>query len=140
MWYIAVSLIVLGCVAAGMSYREERRRRRTPGSEGEVSPLAEVRAIPADCCGLHDVCERDRLSAAAGKEIEYYEDEELDAYRRTASDAYPEAVVDEFREVLYTLKETEVAGWLRSLQLRDIRLPDALKDEAFLLAGKDGLI
>ena len=31
--------------------------------------------------------------------------------------AYDEAAVEEFSEVLYTLQEVEVAGWLRSLQL-----------------------
>ena len=45
-------------------------------------------------------------------------------------------VVEEFSEVLYTLREVEVAGWLRSLQLRGINLPDALKDEAFLIIGE----
>ena len=44
--------------------------------------------------------------------------------------------VEEFSEVLYTLREVEVAGWLRSLQLRGINLPDALKDEAFLIIGE----
>ena len=33
-------------------------------------------------------------------------------------------------------REVEVAGWLRSLQLRGINLPDALKDEAFLIIGE----
>ena len=47
-----------------------------------------------------------------------------------------EKEVEEFREVLYTLKEVEVAGWIRSLQLRGIELPDALKDEAFLILGE----
>ena len=44
--------------------------------------------------------------------------------------------MNEFRDVLYTLQEIEVAGWLRSLQLRAINLPDALKDEAFLIVGE----
>ena len=44
--------------------------------------------------------------------------------------------VEEFSEVLYTLREVEVAGWLHSLQLRGINLPDALKDEAFLIIGE----
>ena len=44
--------------------------------------------------------------------------------------------VNEFRDVLYTLQDVEVAGWLRSLQLRAISLPDALKDEAFLIVGE----
>lgn len=52
------------------------------------------------------------------------------------ADAYDEEAVEEFSEVLYTLREVEVAGWLRSLQLRGINLPDALKDEAFLIIGE----
>ena len=52
------------------------------------------------------------------------------------ADAYDEEAVEEVSEVLYTLREVEVAGWLRSLQLRGINLPDALKDEAFLIIGE----
>lgn len=52
------------------------------------------------------------------------------------ADAYDEDAVNEFRDVLYTLQEIEVAGWLRSLQLRAINLPDELKDEAFLIVGE----
>jgi hypothetical protein len=44
--------------------------------------------------------------------------------------------VEEFREVLYTCREEEVAGWSRSLQLRGIELPDELKDELFLIVGE----
>ena len=36
-----------------------------------------------------------------------------------------------FRDVLYTTLDVEVAGWIRSLQLRGIELPDDLKDEVF---------
>lgn len=67
------------------------------------------------------------------KKIEYYDDEELDRFRGLESDEYDEESVNEFREVLYTLQSEEVAGWLRSLQLRAVNLPDALKDEAFLI-------
>ena len=84
------------------------------------------------CCGLHEVCERDSLRAAA-EDIEYYEDEELDRFRgRTA---YSEEEVEEFREVLCTMRPDEVAGWIRSLGLRRVSLPDELRDEALLLLG-----
>jgi hypothetical protein len=73
------------------------------------------------------------LLAAVSRQITYYEDEELDSYRGTDADAYEEEAIDAFREVLYTLRETEVAGWLRSLQLRKVNLPDSLKDEALLI-------
>jgi hypothetical protein len=66
----------------------------------------------------------------------YYDDEELDAYRGTASDAYPETATDTFRDVLYTMRETEIAGWLQSLRQRGLQLPDALKDEVLLIVGE----
>ena len=92
-----------------------------------------IRDIAPDCCGQHEVCERDSLLAAVSKNIEYYDDEELDIYRGVASWEYDEKAIEEFSEVLYTMREVEVAGWLRSLQLRNINLPDKLKDEAFLI-------
>ena len=84
-----------------------------------------------ECCGLHEVCEKDSLLAALSKEIEYYNDEELDRFRGRTS--YSEEEVEEFREVLYTMRPDEVAGWLHSLELRRVALPDQLKDEAFLI-------
>ena len=111
MWYIVIGIIVLGVIP-------------------------EAREIPEECCGQHETCERDSLLAAVSKKIEYYDDEELDRFRGLESDEYDEESVNEFREVLYTLQSEEVAGWLRSLQLRAVNLPDALKDEAFLIVGE----
>ena len=103
---------------------------------GEISEIPEAREIPEECCGQHETCDRDSLLAAVSKKIEYYDDEELDRFRGLEGDEYEEDAVDEFREVLYTLQSEEVAGWLRSLQLRGVNLPDALKDEAFLIVGE----
>ena len=74
--------------------------------------------------------------AAVSKQIEYYNDEELDRFRGRGSDAYSPDEIEEFRDVLYTMRDDEVAGWLRSLQLRAVELPDELKDEAFLIVGE----
>lgn len=135
MWILIVALVVLGVVAAILGYFRNRHLRRQL-ERGEISEIPEPQEIPEVCCGAHEVCERDSLLAAVSKKIEYYDDEELDAYRGTPSDAYTEEAVNEFREVLYTLREVEVAAWLRSLQLRGIELPDDLKDEAFLIVGE----
>ena len=89
-----------------------------------------------ECCGQHEVCEKESLLAAVSKEIEYYEDEELDRFRGRAGDAYLPDEIEEFREVLYTMREDEVAGWVRSLQLRQVELPDDLKDEVFMIVGE----
>lgn len=68
--------------------------------------------------------------------MEYYEDEYLDTYRGRPSDHYDEAEIEKFQEVLYTMRNDEVAGWVRSLQLRGIELPDELKDEVFMIVGE----
>jgi hypothetical protein len=134
MWYLVSGLFFLGIFAAAAGVLSDRRRRRA-AERGETFPEDEV-ATPAECCGRHDVCARDGLLTAAGRPVEYFDDEELDAYRGLPSDAYSEDAADEFREVLYTLKAGEVTGWIRSLQLRGIHLPDTLKDEALLIAGE----
>lgn len=83
-----------------------------------------------ECCGQHEVCEKESLRAIR-EDIEYYEDEELDRFRGRTT--YTEEEVEEFREVLYTMRTDEVAGWMRSLQLRQVNLPNELKDEVILL-------
>lgn len=70
---------------------------------------------------------------ASVKEIEYYDDEELDDFIGRPSDSYTEEEVEKFSEVLYTMKQEDVAGWNRSLLLRGINIPDQLKDELVML-------
>lgn len=135
MWYILLSLLLLG-VAAAIAGVVRNRKLQRQLERGEIDAIPEPQEIQEECCGQHETCERDSLLAAVSKEIEYYNDEELDRYQGVEADAYDEAAVEEFSEVLYTLQEIEVAGWLRSLQLRGINLPDAIKDEAFLIAGE----
>ncbi|MCR5819377.1 MAG: phospholipase [Bacteroidaceae bacterium] len=84
------------------------------------------------CCGQHAVCERESLLAAASRDIEYYEDEELDRFRGRATDSFSDAETEEFREVLYTMRPDEVAGWIRSLTLREVPLPDGIRDEVLV--------
>ena len=118
MWYIVIGIIVLGVVAAIAGYFRNRKWQKML-ERGEISEIPEAQELVTDeCCGQHETCERDSLLAAV------------------EADAYDEDAVNEFRDVLYTLQEIEVAGWLRSLQLRAINLPDELKDEAFLIVGE----
>ena len=98
--------------------------------------MPEVKEVDTECCGQHEVCERDSLLAAVSKKIEYYDDEELDQFIGREGNAYAEEETDMFRDVLYTTNDDELAGWVRSLQLRGIELPDDLKDEVFLIIGE----
>lgn len=86
-----------------------------------------------ECCGEHEVCEKGKIKRALRTDIEYFDDEELDRFRGTAPDEYDDEAVEEFREVLYTMDPREVDDWLKSLELREVALPDALKDEVFML-------
>ena len=69
-------------------------------------------------------------------EIVYFDDEELDAFKGRAADAYTPEEEEQFRDVLYTLRPEELAAWGRSIQLRGINLPTAVKDELIMLAAE----
>ncbi len=135
MWILLVGLFVIGIVALGAGYARNRKLRKQVES-GELDSMPAVKEADAECCGQHATCERDSLLAAVSKKIEYYDDEELDAFAGYAPEVYTEEETNLFREVLYTMRETDVAGWVRSLQLRHIELPDSLKDEVFLILGE----
>ena len=38
--------------------------------------------------------------------------------------------------MLYTMRSEEVAGWVRSLALRGVELPDGLKDEVVMIVSE----
>ena len=105
--------------------------------KGEIEEMPGVsKPRPDGCCGKHEVCEKDSLLAAVSKDVEYYEDEHLDTYRGRPSDCYSDEEVEEFQEVLFTMRSDEVAGWIRSLQLRGIELPDDLKDDVIMIVDE----
>ena len=127
---IAVTLIAMGI---GKLYYWRINRKIEKGELQEVPPVMEV---DEECCGQHETCEKDSLLAAVSRGIEYYDDEELDRFKGRTSDDYTDDEVEEFREVMFTCHDDEVAGWCRSLQLRGIELPNELKDELFLIIGE----
>lgn len=132
MWILIISLIALACVALLAGYIRNRCLQKKI-ERGELDAMPEVKEVDAECCGQHEVCERDSLLAAVSKKIEYYDDEELDKYIGVAPENYTPEQEDEFRDIFYTMQDTDVAGWVRSLQLRGIALPDNIKDEVFLI-------
>ena len=93
------------------------------------------KTTPDGCCGAHDVCESETLLASSDK-IVYYEDEELDNYAGVSKNSFTDDQIEEFREVLYSLKEEEVSAWLKSLQLRNITIPDIIKEEALMIVSE----
>lgn len=134
--YILLAMIVVGAV---LYIFHRRDIAAGPASElGEDSP-AETSDAGADgevCCGMHVTCEKDSLLATVSKEIEYYDDEELDRFRGRGSDEYTDDEIEEFRNVLLTLLPGDIAGWGRSIQLRGITLPDPVRQELLLIVSE----
>ena len=95
-------------------------------SEGAAE---ETNTEPEVCCGRHAVCEKGLLT----NEELYYNDEELDRYAGREPDSYTSEEIEEFREVLYTLKHEEVYQWGMALTQRNIPLPIPLRDEWIML-------
>ncbi len=88
-----------------------------------------------ECCGAHEVCERDNLQIKDIK-IEYFEDEELDELCGLSPEKFTDKQNEALAYVLYSLKESEIAPWLRSLQLRGIQLPSSLREQALMIVGE----
>lgn len=121
MIYLIIALLVLGIISALLGLLSHKK-----GEQEE--PLQEGVSCNT-CSGENSKCEQDCMLEAATKEIEYYDDEELDRFAGREADDYTEEEVEEFSDVLYTMQPEEVAGWNRSLILRGINLPNQLKDE-----------
>lgn len=120
MLYLIIALLALGLLSAILGILSHKK--------GEESPIQE--GVSCNTCnGNNAKCEQECMMEAATKEIEYFDDEELDRYRGRASSDYTPEEVEEFAEVLYTMRPEEVAAWNRSLILRGINVPDSLKDE-----------
>ena len=135
MWILIVILIgvALFGLVAGYFYNRNIQKKIDRGELEEAPPVV---TVDSECCGQHQICEKESLLAAVSKQIEYYDDEELDRFKGRPSDGYSEQESEEFRDILYSMQEVDVAGWSRSLQLRGIELPDELKDELFLIVGE----
>ena len=94
------------------------------------SPIAEEHHDPAPvdgiCCGKHTVCDK-------GYDNLYFDDEELDRFKGREQGTYTDEEIEEFRQVLYTMKSEEIDLWVHCLQTRGIELPSEVKEEVLLM-------
>lgn len=130
--YIFLALVVVG----GVLYALHRYGEAHPSANAAKAPSQPVEP-EEECCGMHVTCERDSLLAAVSKDIEYYDDEELDAYKGVDPADYTPEQVEQFRDVLLTLLPDDIAGWARSIQLRGIQLPLEVKDELIMIVAEE---
>ena len=112
----------------------ERKARLSEEEKKKEEEAAKAKEESSECCGQHEVCEKTNLLNTNLK-YEYYDDEELDTLSGKNPVDYTDEEIAQLREVFETLKEYDVAGWLRSLQLRNIILPEDIKEEALLIVS-----
>ncbi len=127
MWVLLSILIVFGLSLMLITYVNRKRK-----------PLENIEVIinmDEECCGAHEVCEHDSL-LNSNDEIIYFDDEELDELTGIEHTHYTVTQTNKIADVFYTLQEKDVAGWLRSLQLRNIDLPEMIKEEALLIVSE----
>lgn len=139
MYILLIAIIILGIFSALLALISNRRdRRKVERGELPAMPADVVRKVQdMECCGQHEVCEKEEMLKALSRGVEYYDDEDLDMYRGRRADSYTDDEAEDFRDVLFTMKESDVAGWVRSLQMRGIELPPDVREEAlFVLQGR----
>jgi hypothetical protein len=125
---ISIVLVLFVCAAIVILIAVNRKDRKKI-KEGNVAESEPIKKVDPTCCGAHEVCEFDKVKVNVDL-IEYFEDEELDRFKGIAENDYSDDQIEEFREVLYTLKINEIQNWLLSLQRRRVHLPEILQSEA----------
>lgn len=135
---MTLSLILLAAIAGvgALLWLMEQRTLRRQQDAPEPEPAKDQQEDSEECCGMHITCERDSLLAAVSEKIEYYDDEELDRHAGEDAEAYTEEETEEFRDILLTMRPADIAGWARSLQLRNIQLPQAVRDELIMIVAE----
>lgn len=137
----ALIILMALLVTGGVLYLFHRRdMKRGEVQEPTAEPMKDSSSAGGDddtpCCGMHITCEKDSLLAGVSEKVEYFDDEELDRFIGRKSGDYSESEIDEFRDVLLTLIDKDVAPWARSIQLRGIELPDEIRDELLLMVAE----
>ena len=139
--FIALGILILVLFELRARKQNKKARQETKSFEdGEEKVRLPVnnevvqsqQATSDECCGQHLVCERETL-LQTNAVPEYYDDEELDALAGISPDTYTQQQHDAIRAVFDTLKESDVPGWCRSIQLRNIALPQDIREEALLI-------
>ena len=126
MWILIIGLIVLTAIAMAVGYARNKKIQKKIES-GELQAAPEIVEADAECCGQHEICEKESLLAAVSKKVEYYDDEELDRFRGHSSDGYSEEEIEEFREVMYT--QFTASGYRIAGRIERRTVPDSRRTE-----------
>lgn len=124
-FYIFLAMVVIGVIL----FIHDRLTRKPGDTKDEVVEAPAQDACSDDCCGTHDVCPSEMMLKHLNDPIEYYDDEELDDFKGRESNDYTADELEQWRDVLYTLRHDELLPWERSIKKRGIHMPDVIKEE-----------
>lgn len=135
MWWIPVILFAALClltlIATEIRERKRSRHAKSPDSDCDA-PVTQPAKQDGECCGMHLVCERETMLQQNAKPV-YYDDEELDALAGIDADKFTKEQTAQIAEIFNSMNTEDVTGWVRSLQMRGINIPDGLRDEILLV-------
>ncbi len=126
MWVLIIILVLFGLALMITTYFS----RRNKNEETEIKINED-----GECCGAHEVCDRESL-LSADVQIEYFDDENLDVLADVQPEKFTDDQFNQLSDVFFTLRESDVAAWLRSLQIRRIQLPLELREQALLIVSE----
>lgn len=142
---LIIFLAMAALIIVAIEWRERKKSKRkneshdpsnqtTDVADKDLSSKSTERVMPdgSVCCGLHLVCERETLLNPTDSII-YYDDEELDQLKGVKPEQYTPEQTRMIAEVFHTMREEDVVGWVRSLQLRQIELPLDIRDEVLMI-------
>lgn len=129
-YFILFLVLLFAVVYIVERFRQKRNARKGMEEEAPFDTVSEQPASDFTCCGKHDTCEMHAKEDNFLPSIEYYDDEELDAFAGRPGDNYTEEEQTVFQEILDTMRPEDVEGWLFSLRLREINLPLSVAKEA----------
>ena len=118
-------------VVATEIHERQKQKKSTSAKDADLQ-VSKGNERPEGCCGEHLVCEKETLLQTNAR-IEYYDDEELDALAGIDPVDFTPDQYNSLREVFDSLQESDVPGWCRSLQLRQISLPEDIREQALLI-------
>ena len=100
-------------------------RKMLKANDGKVpqEPCHTPEHSCSGCCGGTE-CFHAKLKQKP--HIVYFEDQELDRFRQRNGEDYTPGELQEWQEVLQTLRPEEVSAWARSIRLRRLPIPKAI--------------
>jgi hypothetical protein len=116
-------------------HKERAQENDSSATDADDEPMAS--GCADEGCGLRPICPSEQLLAGqCDTKVTYYDDEELDLFAGRADDAYSPDEVDQWRDVLYTLRPSDLMGWGQSVKHRGLTMHAAIRDEFMQLVAE----